>query len=267
MMPDTRPQQIVETDRILGPLLGTSVLGGWALVVGWGLLASGVSTWPVGLIGLWGLLATWLYTGLFIIAHDAMHGVAVPSSRRWNDLLGRVALGLYAAFPYAPMVHEHRRHHRAPASADDPDFHAEGAPAMVAWYLRFVGQYLRWQQFVILAVVFNVLHHGLGVEQWRLWAFWIVPSVASTWQLFYFGTYRPHREPAQGYADVHRAQSSAWPTWATLLSCYHFGLHWEHHAWPHVPWFRLPQARRERLRGGLSTPHSAASGAPTAVNS
>ena len=33
----------------------------------------------------------------------------------------------------------------------------------------------------------------------------------------------------------------------SFVSCYHFGYHWEHHVAPHVPWWRLPEARRNTI--------------------
>jgi beta-carotene ketolase (CrtW type) len=67
------------------------------------------------------------------------------------------------------------------------------------------------------------------------------PALLSTLQLFVFGTWLPHRPHADApFADRHRARSQRWPTWLSLLTCYHFGYHWEHHAHPHVPWWRLP---------------------------
>jgi hypothetical protein len=35
---------------------------------------------------------------------------------------------------------------------------------------------------------------------------------------------------------VHNARSSSMPIWLSLLTCYHFGYHWEHHEYPYVPW-------------------------------
>ena len=33
---------------------------------------------------------TWLYTGLFICAHDAMHSTLAPRNPKLNDMIGRV---------------------------------------------------------------------------------------------------------------------------------------------------------------------------------
>jgi beta-carotene ketolase (CrtW type) len=59
----------------------------------------------------WVLLQTHLYTGLFITAHDAMHGTVHPS-RRINTLVGWVCAGLFAYNYYPLLLRKHRLHHR-----------------------------------------------------------------------------------------------------------------------------------------------------------
>ena len=71
-----------------------------------------------------------------------------------------------------------------------------------------------------------------------------LPAIASSLQLFYFGTYRPHRHDAEGFSDRHNARSDDLGTVASLASCFHFGYHHEHHRAPHIPWWGLPAARR-----------------------
>lgn len=222
------------------------VIGAWATGTAVLTLGVGGAALPIwaGVLGVAAM--TWLYTGLFIVAHDAIHGVVWPGNRAANDLIGRFCLAIFAAFPWKPMVREHRQHHRAPASETDPDFHDGRHPGFVRWYLRFVWHYVRWPQIVIMAVVFNVLSHGVGVPEWRLLAFWVVPSLLSTFQLFVFGTYLPHRRPDAGWADQHRSATTELPSVLSLITCFHFGLHWEHHQWPHVPWWQLPRAREIR---------------------
>jgi len=79
----------------------------------------------------------------------------------------------------------------------------------------------------------------------NLLLFWVAPALLSTFQLFYFGTYLPHRLPAAGYDNMHRAVSSNYPVWLSLLTCFHFGYHLEHHVQPVVPWWRLPRLHRQ----------------------
>ena len=82
-----------------GLLLAALILLGWLITL-IGLLSLDLSSTagPRILIGaaLALLLRTLLQTGLFIVGHDAMHGVLIPHSRRWNDRFGALALALYA---------------------------------------------------------------------------------------------------------------------------------------------------------------------------
>ncbi len=194
---------------------------------------------------------TFLSTGLFITAHDAMHGT-VSSNRRVNDALGAVAVGLYALFSYRKLARKHAQHHVDPAVPGlDPDFHDGEHRGFWRWYLHFVRGYVGIWQIVGMAAAFNVLSHIVGVPEPQLLAFWVIPVLLSTLQLFAFGTYLPHR--GEHAADnVHRARTSDYPPWLSFLTCYHFGYHREHHERPDVPWWGLPGRRRPSVEPGSS---------------
>ncbi|MFT4976263.1 MAG: beta-carotene ketolase (CrtW type) [Myxococcota bacterium] len=234
----------------------SSADAGRGLAVALGLLAAWaaslvllVST-PLASLPLWAivvgvLVQTFLYTGLFITAHDGMHGTICPRYPRLNDAIGVLSVGLYALFDFRALRRAHHAHHRAPASLEDPDYHDGEHSQLVWWYLTFLWRYLAWWQLVGMAVIFNVLQHFLGTDVGSLVVFWVVPSLLSTLQLFVVGTWLPHRDLPGGHADVHRARTLDLPPWLSLLACYHFGYHHEHHDRPAVPWWRLPQARRD----------------------
>ncbi|MBN1543355.1 fatty acid desaturase, partial [candidate division KSB1 bacterium] len=188
-----------------------------------------------------------LYTGLFITAHDAMHGGVAPGCYRLNRWIGWLAVRCYAFFSYSLLLSRHSDHHRYPASDKDPDYHDGRHRGFWSWYLRFMHTYLRVGQIVGMAIVFNVLLHLLGVPIGNLLLFWVAPALLSTVQLFYFGTYLPHREPPGGYDNPHRARSNDYPVWLSFLTCYHFGYHREHHEAPYVPWWRLSAQRQKSL--------------------
>ncbi|MBC7883331.1 MAG: fatty acid desaturase [Anaerolineae bacterium] len=197
------------------------------------------------------LLRTFLHTGLFVITHDAIHGSAIPHNRFLNDRLGALAIGLYAFLPYEMLRKKHHLHHRYPASSQDPDYHEGDTSNPYLWYWRFMKAYLKGKQgliaiFEILATYFILA--GLGISMVNLLLFWLLPLVFSSMQLFYFGTYLPHRRTAVRDVTLHRATSSQLSVFWSLLSCYHFGYHWEHHAYPWLPWYALPTSR-----GQLST--------------
>lgn len=188
---------------------------------------------------LWGVpLQTMLFTGLFITAHDAMHGTVFPPNRKLNDAIGTLSVWLYALFSFRKLLERHKEHHAHPGDVEDPDFHDGEHDGFWRWYMRFVLHYVTWHQLVGMAITFNILEHVVGVSMLNLLIFWVLPSVLSTLQLFYFGTYLPHR----GHPDnPHHARSNAYSTFWSFLTCYHFGYHLEHHEHPWAPWWHLPK--------------------------
>ena len=230
-----------------GVAIALLVMGGWAtsLVL---LLSLGLDGLHPALYVPAVLVQTFLHTGLFITAHDSMHGAVCPSVPKLNNVLGGLAAHLYAAFSYDKLRRKHRQHHRFPAHEEDPDHHDAGRDRFWRWYLGFMWEYLSVLQVVGVAVAYNVLHHVVGVDLGALNVFWVLPSLLSTVQLFYFGTYLPHRQPPEGFEDEHRATSNEFSTVVSFLTCYHFGYHHEHHEHPHVPWWRLPAVRRRKKK-------------------
>jgi beta-carotene ketolase (CrtW type) len=239
-----------------GLLLAALILLGWLITL-IGLLSLDLSSTagPRILIGaaLALLLRTLLQTGLFIVGHDAMHGVLIPHSRRWNDRFGALALALYAALPYRACRRNHQRHHRCTASHDDPDFHPEPGAGFLVWYVRFMAGYLSATQMGRLLAAWALLAllaRGLSpTGPLNLLLFCTLPLLLSSLQLFGFGTYLPHRgqRSSQRCAASDAPASLNLPGWLSLLACFHFGYHLEHHQNPGLAWFELPEQRRRRL--------------------
>lgn len=192
----------------------------------------------------------WLDVGLFIVAHDAMHGSLAPGRPSANLWFGRVALALYAAFRFDRLKQSHFQHHSAPGSKEDPDFSCDHPRRFWPWYARFMGRYFGWTEFLVLGVpvvAYVLLGAGIG----NILLFWALPAWLSSLQLFYFGTYLPHRHQDLPFADRHNARTNDFSPMVSLLTCFHFGYHHEHHLAPSVPWWRLPAERRAaRLRSG-----------------
>jgi beta-carotene/zeaxanthin 4-ketolase len=188
---------------------------------------------------------TFIHTGLFIVAHDAMHGT-VSRIARYNNAIGQLAVTLYALLPYGKLTKNHQQHHQFPGQENDPDFHDGVHSSLFAWYLRFMQGYLDRRQQVILffgiGAIFLILYGVLGVSMPNLFLFWIAPIVLSSMQLFFFGTYLPHRS----IDDTNHIASSNYRLIFSFLTCYHFGYHWEHHEYPLLPWYALPLVHRSR---------------------
>ncbi len=190
------------------------------------------------------LWQTFFYTGLFITAHDAMHGVVFSRNSEVNNFIGFFALIFYGLFSYRKMIDTHWQHHQHPASELDPDYHNGEHKGFLSWYLYFMFRYWSWLRLIGLVVAFHFMSSILNTPKINLILFWIVPSLLSSIQLFYFGTFLPHREPLKGYQNSLRAQSVYLPMFWSFLTCYHFLYHQEHHEYPHIPWWQLPKIVR-----------------------
>ena len=215
----------------IGLLVALLVMGTWAasiiLLMGWQV------NFANPLLYLFVLVQMHLYTGLFITAHDAMHGT-VSSNKTLNNLVGYTCTLLYASFWYPKLYTKHHQHHSHVHTEDDPDYH-EGN--FVQWYVRFIRNYLSIWQIVVMAIIFNILK--IWIPQPNLLLFWVAPSLLSTVQLFYFGTYLPHKGE---HDNKHHARSQSRNHVLAFLSCYFFGYHYEHHDSPGTPWWKLHKA-------------------------
>ena len=232
-----------------GLLVAFAIIGIWALSLS---LLMSVDVSEVNNLLLLPLIAlqTFLYTGLFITAHDAMHGAVYPSNLKINNFVGALSVGLYALFDYKKLKEKHWLHHHNPASDLDPDFHNSKYRNFFAWYLYFMLRYWSWTRLLSLMALYNVILFTLHIPEKNLTLFWVIPSILSSVQLFYFGTFTPHKEPDGGYKNIHCAQTNPLPTWLSFITCYHFGYHYEHHEHPNVPWWSLPevyQSQREKV--------------------
>ncbi len=213
-----------------GLLIALAVLTAWGAGLAFALWRPLSTTDPIS--WLWVVVQTHLFTGLFITAHDAMHGTVSPN-RRVNNAVGAVALALFALNRWKVLLPKHHEHHRHVATEADPDY---GPPAFWPWYFRFVTTYVSLWQLVGMAVLFNVAK--IWVDEYKLILYYVVPSILSTLQLFYFGTYLPHR--GEHAADnVHKARSQSKNHLLAFVSCYFFGYHYEHHDQPWLPWWLL----------------------------
>lgn len=217
----------------------------FGLLIGWGIIALwflSLSVWlqvELNWFSAWTYLGVLvqmhLYTGLFITAHDAMHGI-VSKNKQWNFLTGWVAAILFSYNFYTRLFPRHHAHHRHVATEEDPDFHPSGK--FWPWYYSFITQYITIWQILLMAITFNLLKLVLPTE--NLIMFWILPALLSTLQLFYFGTYLPHRgKPSNTHHSSSQPKNHLW----SFLSCYFFGYHWEHHDSPGTPWWKLWQLK------------------------
>jgi beta-carotene/zeaxanthin 4-ketolase len=187
------------------------------------------------------LLQGYLYTGLFITGHDAMHGT-VARSRTVNKLFGGTAIFLFAAMSYNRLKKNHMKHHRFPAEEEDPDFYMR-SQNFWKWWGVFMWRYLTIGQIIIMAAAYNIFVHIFGLDNLKVLVYWALPAVLGTLQLFYFGVYQPHRLPHEKNMMPHRARTQGRNHLWAMLSCYFFGYHFEHHENPRLPWWKLYAAK------------------------
>ena len=212
-----------------------------------------ISLWLIGIIFLMNLqvdfLSPWvyvfvliqmhLYTGLFITAHDGMHGTILPGNKKVNLIIGQICTALYAVFPFSKLKSKHFQHHDFVHTHADPDYNDGN---FFSWYLAFIRQYISWWQILIMAILFNILK--IYIPQQNLLLFWVLPSLMSTFQLFYFGTYLPHKGE---HNNVHQSKSQSKNHLFAFLSCYFFGYHYEHHHSPATPWWLLWKVKEQQV--------------------
>lgn len=214
--------------------LGVAI--GWSIILLWLLLLVFLLQWPLDFSSpLWFLfilLQTHLYTGLFITGHDAMHHV-ISKDKTINNYTGIIAIGLFAFNSYKKLFPKHHEHHRFTATDKDPDYHPG---SFVGWYFNFLRQYVTVKQVLLMALTYNILI--LFFPATNVVLFWILPSILSTFQLFYFGTYLPHKG-FHSEENIHKSNTQSKNHVVAFLTCYFFGYHYEHHNAPGVPWWKL----------------------------
>jgi beta-carotene ketolase (CrtW type) len=238
----------IRRHALVGIALASLIITAWLATHVAGVFVFRLGRDPPLLVPVFVALQGWLNVGLFIVAHDAMHGSLAPFRPRLNRALGRLCLALYAGFSYDRLIEKHFAHHRHAGTELDPDFHAGEPRRFWPWYLTFFRRYFGWREFLTLAALL-VLYLGiLGARTENALLFWALPAILSSFQLFYFGTYLPHRHEDEPFGDRHNARSNdfSWPV--SLLTCFHFGYHHEHHDHPREPWWRLPATRAAMRR-------------------
>lgn len=231
--------RITPNQTLIGLSLAMMIVMAWLAVHIYGVYWHRWTAWSLLIAPVLIALQTWLSVGLFIVAHDAMHGSLAPGRPRLNAAAGTVALALYAGFDFRRLRSAHHAHHAAPGTEDDPDFHAPAPRRFLPWFLGFFRTYFGRREMAVLTVLVLIAVLGLGANVPNLLAFWAVPALLSALQLFTFGTWLPHRQTDTPFADLHNARSTAFGPVLSLLTCFHFGRHHEHHLTPWRPWWRL----------------------------
>jgi beta-carotene ketolase (CrtW type) len=255
-MPQTRPicrnipcqagdaaiafKPVIPGQAAIGLSLAALIAAAWLGLHVYGVYFHHWNAWSWALAPLIVAVQTWLSVGLFIVSHDAIHGSLAPGRPRLNRAVGQACVGLYAGFRFSRLAGNHHRHHTDAGTEGDPDFHPEAPHTLLPWFYRFFRTYFGLFEFAILTVWLMVALLVLGASTANMLTFWALPALLSAFQLFFFGTWLPHRHGDSDFADEHHARSNGFSPLASLLTCFHFGRHHEHHLYPYLPWWRIP---------------------------
>jgi beta-carotene/zeaxanthin 4-ketolase len=98
-------------DSLTGIAIALSIILAWGTHLAYMLRMDAFAIHPLE-TALHVVLQTFLCTGLFITAHDAMHGAVARHYRRVNGVIGGLAVRLYALFSYKKLWYKHWEHHR-----------------------------------------------------------------------------------------------------------------------------------------------------------
>lgn len=241
----------------VGLVFGLGIAGSWLSIHAYGMFVFELTwgNWPFALA--LAALQCWLSVGVFIVCHDAMHGSLVPGRPKANGAIGAVLLALYAGFAWRQLRNAHFAHHKLAGRAGDPDFDEHHPDDFCRWYATFFRRYFGWRSILYVHTVVGIYWLVLDIAMVQIVLLYGLPALVSSVQLFYFGTFRPHRhmhsEDARVFADRHNTRSENFGTLASLASCFHFGYHLEHHRRPDVPWWALPGARRAGVGQTIAT--------------
>lgn len=242
-----------DVQRATGLLLALAIAGSWLSIHAYAMFVFELTwtNWPFAL--LMAGVQCWLSVGVFIVCHDAMHGSLVPGHPRINSAIGAVLLALYAGFAWKRLRDAHFDHHRLAGRAGDPDFDEHHPDDFRRWYGTFFRRYFGWPSLLFVHTVVGIYWLVLDIPMAQIVLLYGMPALGSSLQLFYFGTFRPHRhlpqEASGDFTDRHNTRSEDFGTLASLAICFHFGYHLEHHRRPDVPWWALPAARRAGVGG------------------
>ncbi len=240
--------------------------------------------WPVQ-VAAFLIIGTRQYA-LFIIGHDGLHRNLHPN-RRINDRLATWLIFAPLGMCLRDGRSSHLRHHHQLGSERDPDRYLHGAEnkantVQFVLFLSGLATFLKtvWKvtpfgqrrsgsdarpaptllkEFMmsrIPVLVMQVLIFGaIAATQpwWTYLVFWVLPVFALVFVPDEIRAFCDHAHPIvpDALADDRRLITYAPPRLEQVLfSPHHMNYHAEHHLWPFVPYYRLPEVHR-RIRPRL----------------
>lgn len=210
-----------------------------------------------------GILLTAVALNTFpLLMHEGMHGVLLPL-RRWNWFVS-VLLGSCFLMSFSAYRVLHLRHHRYLGDPRDPDdYHNYARSRPLVWLLHFVrlaagsllylvlipllalkygsarNRKLICLEYTILAGIYSALLRTFPVRE--LFVVWIIP-------LLLVGLFTGIRGFTQHgitqAADPYLASRTMLPNPVVAFFLLHENYHLEHHLFPEIPSYHLPELHR-----------------------
>jgi fatty acid desaturase len=216
---------------------------------------------------------------LLAMMHDFAHLDVIPNSQSWNDFIARYFLSYPFFFSVQNFRKIHFQHHRTMNTAQDPDFVARMKNPQdwifpmsrlhlikILIFTTFSGQQWRARRTRVISIlrqsplnwVQHIRRHG-GVFLFALitlvfiWQLHLISAFIHLWilpmQLIVFPSLRfrsiCEHFAVRGLNDYSQARTFFLPWYVQCFVAPHgLNYHLDHHLFPQVPWYNLPQLHR-----------------------
>ncbi len=254
---------------------GAAVLLNWGLIF-IGIFAAEYFQSPFSYVGAVILIGARMH-GLGILVHEAAH-YRFLKNRYWNDLLTNLTATYFIFTTVDTYRKNHLAHHQHLNSDNDPDWVAKlgkGAYTFpksrlefllrvlsylflyqgildAFWFLkRFGGKKKatdpakdnKWIQLGFNAILFTALTVFGGWKYYLL--YWIVPYLSTFFMFQYIRSVAEHFGDLAYEHDLNSTRSVK-PNWleSFFIAPHNVGYHLEHHLYPGVPFYHLPELHR-----------------------
>ncbi|MXZ81734.1 MAG: fatty acid desaturase [Gammaproteobacteria bacterium] len=225
---------------------------------------------------LWTLLVGILLAFLFAPLHESIHKTAFRSGS-WNRITG-IVCGLILLLPPSYFRCFHMAHHRhTQIQGQDPELDAS-KPSTITDYLLYMSGFSYWrEQFTMLisyalgirqdryvsdgkyadvvkevrafVIVYSILvAASILFESWAIVEYWLLPMALG--QPFLRGFLLSEHTLCPVVPDMLQNTRTTLTNRIVRRLCWNMNYHAEHHAWPSVPFHRLPEAH-QRIRADL----------------
>ncbi|MDD3020702.1 MAG: fatty acid desaturase [Alphaproteobacteria bacterium] len=200
--------------------------------------------------------------GLSLLGHDGTH-YTISYNKKLNDVLTNILTWLPLGITLSGYRNLHNLHHRNLGSEGDPEIHHKRSRAP-QWdlpnNLKTVSKYAFLDLFGYSLPDYYIIItyskpsskmsylslfalHGIFIASTILSGAWWIPalwygSLCTTFMMFFrLRLWLEH----QGTDTAHRLHLNVWQ--GALFAPHLSWHHWEHHHWPSVPYYSLPELR------------------------